>query len=150
MPYRTLNNYISGAVITLTPITDYKLMQSKLKVLSDYADALLNEALAPMLLLDDELAIVNANQAILQLFGVSRSEITGQQAAVFFRKHWKTEQPEFLLEECKDKRKQLNATVISKGRSGATYELDARPFFEETVSTLLIALRIYEKATEKD
>ena len=80
MPYRTLDNYISGAVLTLTLITDYKQMQSRLEVLQDYSATTADKDPEATLQLDKALNIAGANAAGLTLLGISRQEMLGQRA----------------------------------------------------------------------
>ncbi|WCT14889.1 PAS domain-containing protein [Mucilaginibacter jinjuensis] len=144
MPYRTLDNYISGAVLTMTLITDFKQMQSKLHVLKDYSSSILDEIPQATLLLNNEFTISSANTASLKLFDLGEHELLNQKAGDFLKKQWKTETPALLLKQCLAERKQVTTTITIKGKQVRTYLLDARPFFEQTETTLLIVLRINE------
>jgi two-component system CheB/CheR fusion protein len=141
MPYRTLDNYISGAVLTFTLITDYKLMQSNLAVLKDYSAALLDEIPEATIQLDGELHISSVNTAALKLFALAKEDMLGQKAGIFFQKRWKTEAAGHLLEQCISERRERTTNVKVKGEA-TTYRLNARPFFEETGTTPLIVLKI--------
>src|SRR5690606_21520856 len=55
MPYRTLENFISGAVITFTAITTYKQMAFKLSTLQQYSAGVVQALKEPALQLDQEL-----------------------------------------------------------------------------------------------
>jgi two-component system CheB/CheR fusion protein len=52
MPYRTLDNFISGAVLTFSLITSYKLLQFKLNALQQYSADVVNAMREPALQLD--------------------------------------------------------------------------------------------------
>ena len=145
MPYRTLDNYISGAVLTLTLITDYKQMQSSLDVLKNYSASILNEIPQATLQMDKDFGISGVNNASLKLFGVGQRDMLGLEAGEFLKKQWKTEVPAQLLTQCLTERKEVTATVTVKGKQSKTFQLDAQPFFERTNTTPLIVLRINEK-----
>ncbi|MBD1363049.1 PAS domain-containing protein [Mucilaginibacter sp. ZT4R22] len=145
MPYRTLDNYISGAVLTLTLITDYKLMQSSLEVCKDYLASIVNEMPQATFQLDKSLKITSANTAASTLFGLVPHKLLGQKVDEFLKKHWKTDTPGELLQQCLFERRMGMATVIVKGKKPITYLLEVRPFFEDTVTTPLIVLSINEK-----
>ncbi len=144
MPYRTLDNYISGAVLTLTLITDYKQMQSKLEVLKDYAAFIIDETAQAALQLNKEFKILSASSAALNLLNFTQHELLGKNADEVLQKLWKTEVPASLLHQCLSERNQISAIVTVKGKRAKTYHLEARPFFEQTDSTPLIELRISE------
>ncbi|MFC0513492.1 CheR family methyltransferase [Mucilaginibacter angelicae] len=144
MPYRTLDNYISGAVLTLTQITDFKQMQSKLEVLKDYAASILNELPDAVIQMDKDFHISGANILALKLFNIAQHDLQGQSAVEFLKKLWKTEEPEYLFKQCLSERKEVSAAVTTKTKQPKVYQLTARPFFEQTETTPLIVLRINE------
>ncbi|WP_121810302.1 CheR family methyltransferase [Mucilaginibacter kameinonensis] len=144
MPYRTLDNYISGAVLTMTPISDFKQMESNLKVLKDYAATILDEFPEAILQMDKNFQISGANTMALKLFKITYHDLKGKNAVEFLKKLWKTEEPGQLLKKCLDERKELSAAIPTKTGQPKIYQLNARPFFEQTETTPLIVLRINE------
>ena len=145
MPYRTLDNYISGAVLTLTLITDYKLMQSSLQVSKKYLAFIVNELPQANFQLNTNFIICGVNQAALKLLGMVQDNLIGQKADEVFKKHWKTEVPRELFKQCLTERKAGTATVTIKGKKPLSYLLEVRPFYDDTVTTTIILLSIYEK-----
>ncbi|MEO3407353.1 CheR family methyltransferase [Mucilaginibacter sp. CAU 1740] len=144
MPYRTLDNYISGAVLTLTQITDFKLMESNLEVLKDYAASILNDLPEATIQMNKNFVIISANGTALKLFKITQHDLQGKNAAELLKKLWKTEEAELLLSQCLNERKEVSAAVTTKTRQPKIYQLNARPFFEQTETTPLIVLRINE------
>jgi two-component system CheB/CheR fusion protein len=68
MPYRTLDNFINGAVLTFNKITPVKALENKLAMLQHYADLSLDLISEPALLLDKELQIQGINKSFLDFF----------------------------------------------------------------------------------
>ena len=74
-PYKTQDNRIEGAVLSFTDISAVKRSAEHIKL---YADALIQNASQPILLLDAKLHVFVANRAFCELFRVSLSETEGR------------------------------------------------------------------------
>ena len=74
-PYKTLDNKIDGAVISLQDISAVKRSLEQMKL---YADALIQNAPEPTLLLDPNLRVLVANRSFFDSFRVSRQETEGR------------------------------------------------------------------------
>jgi len=146
MPYRTLDNFISGAVLTFTLITDYKHMQSRLSVQRDYSLSLMNSIPEPVCQLSSAFHVIQANDRFLKLFNLRKEDIVNINLGEFLQEQWKTEQPARLLKQCLDKKEPIEGKIDATDK---TYHLAVSPFFEDTDTTLLIVVRIYEKPTGK-
>lgn len=142
MPYRTLDNFISGAVLTFTLITDYKQMQSRLSVLKDYSIGLMNAIPDAVTQLNKELSITHVNDEFVKLFAIKEENILGKNLGDFLHKRWKTEIAGKLLNTCLEKKAQVTGTIEVADK---TFQLTANPFFEETNTTPLIVVRLYEE-----
>jgi two-component system, chemotaxis family, CheB/CheR fusion protein len=70
-PYKTWDNKIDGAVISFQ---DIDVMKRSLKQSREYADALVENAREPIVVMDGSLRVVSANQAFCRRFEVSRQE----------------------------------------------------------------------------
>ncbi|WP_239494968.1 CheR family methyltransferase [Pedobacter yulinensis] len=68
MPYRTTDNFISGAVITFTAITSYKKMEFRIDSLRNYAGSVMAQLKMPGAVLDSRLAVTWANLYFVQMF----------------------------------------------------------------------------------
>jgi two-component system CheB/CheR fusion protein len=78
LPYRTLDNYISGAVITFTDITGLKTLEAQLQASSRMAEAVAEAVREPLLVLDDQLRVLAVSHSFVELFGLPATEIRGQ------------------------------------------------------------------------
>jgi two-component system CheB/CheR fusion protein len=78
MPYRTLDNYISGAVITFTDITDLKNLEAQLDVSRRLAESIVETVREPLLVLDRRLRVVAISHAFGVSFGLDPAAVKGQ------------------------------------------------------------------------
>lgn len=78
LPYRTLDNYISGAVITFTDITALKTLETELQATSRFAESIVETIREPLLVLDASLRVLAISQAFAQLFGLDPALVKGQ------------------------------------------------------------------------
>jgi two-component system CheB/CheR fusion protein len=69
-PYRTFEDKIDGAVITLINISSAKKSIARLEDTSAYTEAIVETVREPMLVLDGELCVQKANRAFYKMFGV--------------------------------------------------------------------------------
>lgn len=74
-PYKTLDNKFDGAVISFQDITAVKRSLEQMKL---YADALIQNAPEPTLLLDSDLRVIVANRSFFDSFQVSHRETDGR------------------------------------------------------------------------
>ncbi len=70
LPYRTLDNYISGAVITFTDVTGLKTLEGRLQESARFAESIVATIREPLLVLDPELRVLTASRAFLATFGL--------------------------------------------------------------------------------
>lgn len=137
MPYRTMDNYISGAVMTFTLITDYKQMEFRLKALQNYSGIVLSRLHQPALQLDKDLNVISANQLFEEVFLVKGGELEKFSFEHFIRTRLQEEE----LGEKLVKSRQTGESM--KGRfsfSGVSYELSASPFVDEETQEILLIL----------
>ena len=78
LPYRTLDNYISGAVITFTDITALKTLEAQLQESSRLAEAVVETVRELLLVLDHQLRVLAVSQAFSELFKVNGAEAKGR------------------------------------------------------------------------
>ena len=78
LPYRTLDNYISGAVITFTDITGLKEMEQKLQNSQRFAENVVETVREPLVVLDGELRVVTVSPAFAAAFSVTPAVVRGQ------------------------------------------------------------------------
>jgi two-component system CheB/CheR fusion protein len=70
-PYRTADNRIDGGVLQLLDVSDLKRSLGEVRYARDYAEAIVDTVRAPLVVLDGDLAIRNANHAFYEAFGLS-------------------------------------------------------------------------------
>jgi two-component system CheB/CheR fusion protein len=78
LPYRTLDNYISGAVITFTDITDLKTLEGQLQASTRFAESIVETLREPLLVLDRSQRVLACSMAFTRLFGMDAASIKGQ------------------------------------------------------------------------
>lgn len=99
MPYRTLDNFINGAVLTFTKITSLKLLQHELDALKAHTQRMVNTFPFPALLLNKDLVVTATNNAFNNYFRTNNNEIKGRPFAVLVHELWKTTGLDKLLKQ---------------------------------------------------
>jgi two-component system CheB/CheR fusion protein len=90
MPYRTLDNFISGAVITFTQITQYKNMEQKLQLLQQHATDFVDFIDIPVANTDHDLNIIHANAAFREIIGLETNDTRKANADKLLSNYFKT------------------------------------------------------------
>ncbi|QIX61730.1 PAS domain-containing protein [Hymenobacter sp. BT18] len=78
LPYRTLDNYISGAVITFTEITELKNLEAQLQDNARFAASMQETVLEPVVALNASLQVHFCNGAFARMLGTTPAELAGQ------------------------------------------------------------------------
>ncbi|MFD2720713.1 CheR family methyltransferase [Hymenobacter monticola] len=78
LPYRTLDNYISGAVITFTDITGLKTLEAELQKTTRFAESIVETMREPLLVLGPWQQVLAVSQAFAELFGLDAARVKGQ------------------------------------------------------------------------
>jgi two-component system CheB/CheR fusion protein len=78
LPYRTLDNYISGAVITFADITDLKTLEAQLQESTRMAESIVETLREPLLVLDTHQRVLAMSGAFATLFGLDAAAAKGQ------------------------------------------------------------------------
>lgn len=77
-PYRTVENKIDGAVITMVDIDAVKRSSEKVQGALDYARAIVETMKEPLLVLDKDVRVLSANKAFYDTFRVHASDVTNK------------------------------------------------------------------------
>jgi two-component system CheB/CheR fusion protein len=77
-PYRTVDNVIEGAVITFVDITRSKKVEEALREARELAESIVTTVREPLVVLDEHLQVVSANQAFYSTFRVEPGGTLGQ------------------------------------------------------------------------
>lgn len=145
IPYRTLNNFISGAVLTFTLIATSKQLKYKIKALKNYTSEIVSGLNNAAIQLDNELNILTVNQQFLQFFQVKEKSVKNHSFIDFIKHHSSSPNLEKLLHDCQRSGNQMNSPIKINANTDRTYELSANPFVDETIGeTLLILVMIIE------
>jgi two-component system CheB/CheR fusion protein len=95
LPYRTLDNMISGVVMTFADITPIKQLeqsvnrqQAELQASRDYAQGIIATIREPLVVLDGELRIVSASSAFYSTFQVTPAATEGQLFYELDQRQW--------------------------------------------------------------
>jgi two-component system CheB/CheR fusion protein len=78
LPYRSLDNYINGAVITFTDITALKLLETRLQDHARFTDSMQATVREPQLALDSDLVVLSVNQAFAELMRQPATALVGR------------------------------------------------------------------------
>jgi two-component system CheB/CheR fusion protein len=97
MPYRTLDNFISGAVLTFTKISPVKAMEDKLSNLLSYVQTTIDILPDPAIILDKERKVMATNQQFLRTFRMKDSEIREHFFMEIVHNRWDTDKLDRLL-----------------------------------------------------
>ncbi|MFO1498195.1 MAG: CheR family methyltransferase [Verrucomicrobiota bacterium] len=136
-PYRTRENKIEGAVITLMDVDE----------LRKATDVLMGMVHQPLLMLDGELRIRNANPAFLNEFAIDPSRTMGKLFYEISADAWNQPQLRSLLEEVLPRNKFIRDLIVEANfpRTGMRqFRLNATRFFEEGKGIPLILLAFEE------
>jgi two-component system CheB/CheR fusion protein len=98
-PYKTTDDRIDGAVVSLIDIDELKRNAEQLQAKSDYAEAIVATVRQPLIVLDEELRVKTANQSFYEMFQVSPTQIERQLFFVLGNGQWNIPQLRELLEE---------------------------------------------------
>jgi len=78
LPYRSLDNYINGVVITFTDITTLKTLETQLQENARFTESLAETVREPLLAIDADLRVYSASQAFAELVQEPAAELPGQ------------------------------------------------------------------------
>lgn len=98
-PYKTTENQIDGAVMTLVDIDALKRSVEQLRKARDYAEAIVETVREPLMVLSADLQVITANQSFYQTFQVSPAETEQRLFFELGNGQWNIPQLRSLLEE---------------------------------------------------
>ena len=93
IPYRTLNNFINGAVMTMVNITPLKTLQLKLYGLKCSIKTMLNCSPHRAIVLDHSLSVINANTQFQEYYELEETEIEKLSFKSFVQEKWGIKNP---------------------------------------------------------
>lgn len=78
IPYRTLDNFIDGAVLTFVDITSLKRLQAQGENSRQFAENIIDSVRDPMVVLDRGLRVISLSRAFTETFRVEASQTRGK------------------------------------------------------------------------
>jgi two-component system CheB/CheR fusion protein len=111
-PYRTRDNKIDGAVVTLLDIDREQRTIEQLEGTNQYHDALFDTVREPLLVLDDELRVHRASQTFYDAFDLKPKKVDGQKIYEIGDTEWDIPALHRLLEETLPKSKRVEAARV--------------------------------------
>ncbi|MGV8879695.1 MAG: CheR family methyltransferase [Sphingobacteriaceae bacterium] len=140
MPYRTLDNFISGAVLTFSLITHYKQIEYRLNALQKYAVNVINTLDHPTLQLDKDLRVLSVNYKFLGQFQIKSQNIIERSFMDFVHTQWCTDQLDEALAQCKETANTKTAYFDLKNSADSKFELVASPFVGDKIDEVLLIM----------
>ncbi len=98
-PYKTFENRVGGAMVTLVDIDALKKNEMETQAARDYAEAILRTTRDPLIVLNADLRAVSANDAFYKTFKVRPAEIEGRLIYELSEHQWDIPRLRRLLEE---------------------------------------------------
>ncbi|RKH17979.1 PAS domain-containing protein [Corallococcus sp. CA047B] len=150
-PYKSLDNKIEGAVMTLLDIDRLKSSLDESRRSREYATAIVETMREPFLVLDAGLRVINANPAFYTTFQVSQEQTLGHTLYSLGNGQWNIPQLRHLLEEILPLNKHLQDFAMEHRFDTIGHRrmlLNARQLSSETTGTQYILLSI-EDITRK-
>ena len=142
-PYRTRDNKIDGAVITLVDIDQEQRRIARLELASQYSEAILETVREPLLVLDAALRVRKASRSFYQTFKLTRKETESTLLYELQDGEWNVPQLRQLLDEVLPKNKRLENFRFEHdiGRTGRrTWLINARRLEHEGERLILLAM----------
>lgn len=114
IPYRTLDNFISGAVLTIIDITTFKTLQVQLNTIKSSLYSLLNCSPHQALVLDQSLLILSANNQFLEFYKLKENEIKNLSFINFVKDKWGIKNPDVWLTKLREEKTPLRFEINTR------------------------------------
>ncbi len=113
-PYRTADNRIEGAVLTLIDIDQIRRTQLEADAARDFAESVVESIQTPLLVLRGDLKIRMANPAFYKSYGLQRAEIEDRFLFEIGGGQWNLPEIRVVLEQLSSRRKAFEELEIEK------------------------------------
>ena len=137
LPYRTLDNNISGVVVSFVDI-------NRIKGALRYAEDIIDNIREPLLVLDDKLKVISASRAFYQTFRVKREDTEGQLIYELGNRQWDIPKLRKILKEVLGKDSVFEGYRVKHDFPGIGMRimlLNARRIYDgEATRSILLAL----------
>ncbi|MGC1456352.1 MAG: PAS domain-containing protein [Nitrospirota bacterium] len=116
-PYKTIDNRIDGAIVTLEDINSLKLGTLRIQEARDYADAIVETVREPLIVLSKDLRVVTANQAYYKSFQATPEAVENKFFYELQDGRWNVPMLRSLLEDILEKNTFFNDFVVDNETS---------------------------------
>jgi len=148
MPYRTLDNFISGAVLTFTLVTGYKQLEHTLEHMRQNIDVLTHLYTDPLIRINENYDILSANQAFYDAFDI-KEDALGKPFITSVSQFIKTEPLAKLLNKAKAGAGINSEDFVLAGKTGRC-KINVIPLDDrEAGKTLVVTFSTKTKGLEK-
>jgi two-component system CheB/CheR fusion protein len=149
MPYRTLDNFISGAVLTFTLITGYKQLEYTLEGMRQNIDTITGLYQDPLIRIDENYNILLVNQAFYDVFDV-KEDALGKPFITYVSQFIKTEPLAKLLNKARTGAGINSDDFVLAGDKTGWCKINVIPLDDrEAGKTLVVTFSIKTKELEK-
>lgn len=149
-PYRTADNRIDGTVLQLLDVSDLKRSMEEVRYARDYAEAIVNTVREPLVVLDQNLAIRNANRAFYDALELTQGAALGQSVYEVARGRFDSLKVRTLIEQINSGAPQLNDLEMEYQSSrGETRIMSVNARRLSTPDQKLLILLAFEDITER-
>jgi len=114
LPYRTAKNTIEGLVLTFQDITKNKQAEQVVRAARGFAASIVETVREPLLVLDDQLRVVSANQCFYRTFKVTPREVEQQLLYHLCSGAWNIPDLRSMLEEILPERTSFEDFVVDQ------------------------------------
>jgi two-component system, chemotaxis family, CheB/CheR fusion protein len=114
LPYRTSKNAIDGLVLTFLDITEMKAAEQMVISSRGFASSIVETVREPLLVLDNQLRVVSANQSFYRTFQVPPREVEQQLLYHVCHGAWNIPDLRVLLEEILPKRTSFQDFIVDQ------------------------------------
>lgn len=142
-PYRTRENSIDGAVITLLDIDELKKSLAKAENISRHIEAIVNTVGEALLVLDGGLRVIKASRSFYQTFGLQPAEVEQKKFYEIDEARWGAEALRQLLEEVLPRQKKFDDyefTTHGAGRQPQKMRINGHRLENDDEPLILLAL----------
>ncbi|MCW3077759.1 MAG: Chemotaxis protein CheR [Bacteroidetes bacterium] len=146
VPYRTLDNFIRGAILTFNQVTALKEIESKYKLTLHSWKILMNSISAPCAIISENKNLLAVNNKFANIFDISTGEADSKIITQLLNKNARP-QIDKLFKELTVKKADKGEATITLG--GKKYGLYAEIIKSETNNTFILFLKIKGLLREK-
>jgi two-component system CheB/CheR fusion protein len=145
MPYRTAENVIDGVVITFTDITRLKKSEQESEAARRFAESVVDTVNEPLLILDGDLNVEDANKAFLERFQVTRKKTMNTKLYDLGNRQWDIPELRKLLEEVLPKKREIEEYKVEHdfpniGKKRMFLNARAIPMTDDEKQRILLAV----------